>query len=304
MKVRKCTLSAHRKKFFTEQSCLDFLVNQKWSAGYICKKCGHDKYIKGRRQLDRRCSKCAHNESPTSGTLYHSMKLPLVLAFEIIYRVAVSKKGMSAIAIAREYGVNPKTATLLRQKMQSGMASSETNPILGEVHVDEFLVGGQEPGKQGRSGTSKKKKATIAVEILPNKKGIGRIYAMHIENFSAKELRKIFDKHLTAETMVVADEWVGYKPLQEAYPNLVQKKSLMGKNFPELHTMILNLKTWLKGIHHNVSFARFQDYLNEFTWRFNRRGFIETININMLKKMCNSKPLVTVIQANASPKLA
>jgi transposase-like protein len=219
------------------------------------------------------------------------MKLSLITAFEIIYRVAVSKKGLSCIAIAREYGVNQKTATLIRTKIQAAMSSSESFPLIGEVHVDEFFVGGPEELKQGRSLDSKKRKATIAVEVLQGQKGIGRVYALQIENFSCEELRKIFDKHLTADTFIVADKWSGYKPLKKEYPNMVQRKSEKGKNFPELHLMIMNLKSWLKGIHHKISHHRFQAYLNEFTYRFNRRAFIETINTNLITRMAAAKPL-------------
>jgi DNA-directed RNA polymerase subunit RPC12/RpoP/transposase-like protein len=285
MKVRKCTITEHRKKFGTEMQCLQHLADIKWKSGYKCRKCEHTIFIKGRVHLDRKCQKCGHNESPKSGTLFHSMKLPLVLVFEIIYRVAVNKKGLGAISISREFGVNQKTATLLRNKIQAAMCSTASFPLTGEVHVDEFLVGGPEVEMQGRSGDSKKKKAIIAVEVLPKKKGIGRIYAMHIDDFSTVELRKIFDKHLDAQTFVVSDQWTGYKPLKNEYPNLIQLKSENGKNFPELHLMIMNLKAWLKGIHHKISSTHFQKYLDEFTYRFNRRAFIETINTNLINRM-------------------
>jgi transposase-like protein/DNA-directed RNA polymerase subunit RPC12/RpoP len=291
MQVKKCTITNHRKQFGTEEQCLKHLAHQKWSSGYKCKRCSHGIYVKGRVHFDRKCQKCGHNESPKSGTLFHSMKLSLVLAFEIIYRVAVSKKGMSAIAIAREFGVNQKTADLLRKKIQSAMTSSESHPLVGEIHIDEFFVGGPEEKKQGRTKDSKKKKAVIAVEVLKDKSTVGRLYVMQIDDFSSKELGKIFDKHCTADAFIVADKWTGYNPLKEKYPNLIQKKSEKGKNFPELHLMIMNLKGWLKGIHHKVSKQRFQEYLNEFTYRFNRRSSIETINTNLINRMINTERL-------------
>jgi hypothetical protein len=48
----------------------------------------------------------------------------------MFYRIAVNKKGLSGISIAREYGGNQKTADLLRKKMQSVMASSESYPLM------------------------------------------------------------------------------------------------------------------------------------------------------------------------------
>jgi transposase-like protein len=303
MKVKKHPLTSHRKNFGTEEQCSIYLANLKWAKGYTCRKCKHDKYVKGRMHLDRKCQKCGHNESPQSGTLFHGMKLSLITAFEIIYRVAVNKKGLSCISIAREYGVNQKTATLIRTKIQAAMSSSESFPLVGEVHVDEFFVGGPEELQQGRSLDSKKRKATIAVEVLKDQKGIGRVYALQIENFSSKELKKIFDKHFTPDTFVIADKWTGYIPLKKEYPNMVQKKSEKGKNFPELHLMIMNLKSWLKGIHHKISHHRFQAYLNEFTYRFNRRAFMETISTNLLTRMVAAKPLPMKRKKKNKPKL-
>jgi hypothetical protein len=241
MKVLKCTIDAHRKQFGTDMQCLKYLADNKWSAGYKCRKCEHNVYVKGRIHLDRKCQKCSHNESPTSGTMFHGMKLNLSKVFEIIYRIAVNKKGLSCISIAREFGMNQKSATLLRSKIQISMASSESYAITDNVHVDEFFVGGPDAEKQGRSSDTKKKKAVIAVEVLANGKGIGRAYALQIKNFSGKELIKVFEKHIDKGAKITTDKWTGYTPIKQDYEKLIQIKSEKGKNFPELHIVIMNL---------------------------------------------------------------
>jgi hypothetical protein len=68
-------------------------------------------------------------------------------------------------------------------------------------------------------------------------------------------------------------------------------KSEKGKKFPELHTLIMNLKSWLRGIHHKCSEKHMQAYLNEFFYRFNRRGFGKTIFHNLVVRMVNSDPI-------------
>jgi transposase-like protein len=289
MKVIKCPLSKHRARFGTEEQCREYLSEQKWKAGFKCKKCEHTDFVKGRMHLDRRCKKCGYNESPTSGTLFHSTKLSLVLLFEILFRVSVNKKGMSSISIAREYGVNQKTAYSLRCKIQLAMASSESIPLAGEVHIDEFFFGSTEEGKYGRDASSNKLRACIAVEKLPDNLGIGRAYAIHIDNFSTKELRKIFERHCANEASIVTDQWIGYKALKEDYPNLTQIKSEKGHAFPELHIVILLIKKFLRGTHHIISAQRFQQYLSEFCYRFNRRAHIENINTNLIDRMITHK---------------
>ena len=171
------------------------------------------------------------------------------------------------------------------------MKSSEEYPLIGEVHVDEFFFGGSEKEQYGRSSSARKKRACIAVEVLPGKK-IGRIYSLKIENFSTQELKKIFEKHLRGAKTIVTDEWIGYKPLMKMYPGLIQKKSETGRAFSELHTIVMLLKKFMKGIHHNVSNHRFQCYLDEFVYRFNRRNNMKTINTNLLTRVIKTKPLI------------
>jgi transposase-like protein/DNA-directed RNA polymerase subunit RPC12/RpoP len=291
MKVKKCTITQHRKFFGTDEQCNLHLCDIKWKSGYKCRKCEHKVFIKGRMTYDRRCQKCGFNESPTSGTLFHSTKLALSLIFEIIYRIAVNKKGLSAISIAREYGVNQKTADRLHFKIQHAMKPHDDELLNTEVHIDEFFFGGKEENKQGRCADSEKLRAALAVEILPNDKGIGRVYAMHIENFSAEQLIKIFDKYCEPETLIITDKWRGYAPIVNHFPNLNQILSEKGEAFPELHIVILLIKKFLKGIHHTISKQRFQNYLDEFSYRFNRRNFIESINENLIYRMAKHNPM-------------
>jgi transposase-like protein len=289
MKVSKSPIQLFRKQFGTEEQCRNYLAQMKWGdRPFTCTKCGHSKYVKGRVHLDRKCQRCGRNESPTSGTLFHSTKLSLPVFFEIIYRVSVNKKGLSALAIAREYGLNQKTGDLIRRKIQHAMSTENAPLMRGIVHVDEFFVGGIKHGAYGRSH-SDKKKAVIAVEILPNEK-IGKAYAIQIKNFGAKELNKIFEKHIDLEANIYTDVWQAYTSIMPTYQNLIRIKSEKGRAFPKMHITILNLKNWLRGMHHSVSDDRFQDYLNEFTYRFNQKGNIKCIPYNTVDLMIKNKP--------------
>ena len=171
MKTIKNPIADFRKQFGTDESCYQYLADMKWEEGYKCVKCGSLEYRKGNKHLERRCKPCGYNESPLAGTLFHSMKIPLSSAFEMVYRISVNKKGISSIALSREYNVNQKTAFAFKQKVQLCMKSSGTNPLEGIVHIDEFVYGGPEEGCQGRSSESGKLKICIAVEIVGDEKG-------------------------------------------------------------------------------------------------------------------------------------
>jgi transposase-like protein len=287
MKVTKCSLPDFRKEFETEETCLSYMIQQKWGNGFICRKCDHPEFKKGEMNLDRRCKQCDYNESPTSHTLFHSIKIPLPIAFEMVFRISVHKKGISSIALCREYGVNLKTAYNFKRKVQHSMKSSETNPLQGIVHVDEFVYGGEEEGCQGRSSESEKLKICVAVEIVQDKSGketMGRGYAVSIEDYSNKELGKIFEKHIDKGAQIVTDKWSGYQPLQKEY-QIKQVLSDNGKNFPTMHILIMNIKSWIRGTHHAISKNHVEKYLNEFFFRFNRRTWINKMPVFALNSM-------------------
>lgn len=286
MQLTKCSLPEFRKQFDSELSCLSYLCHLKWGYGYQCRRCHHFVCIKGDRHLDRRCQSCGYNESPIAHTVFHSMKIPLVIAFEMVYRICVSKKGISSLALSREYNLNPKTGYNFKRKIQRCMNSSELNPLEGLIHVDEFVIGGKEVGCQGRSNESEKQRVVVAVEIVNGKKKLqmGRAYALTIENYSSKELQKLFDKHISSGASIITDKWSGYKPLCEHY-KIKQEYSENGRNFPGIHTLIMNIKCWIRGIHHSISHNHIQQYLNEFCFRMNRRNFINDMPIFLLKRI-------------------
>lgn len=297
MRVKRCSLINFRKQFGTELNCINYLTAQKWQTGYACRKCKHTAYKKGEVAVDRRCKKCGYNESPTAHTIFHSIKIPLVIAFEMVYRITVNKKGMSSMALCREYDVNLKTAYNFKRKVQQSLQSSEMNPLVGTVHVDEFVYGGEEEGCQGRSSESEKLKICVAVEIVRNSKGketMGRAYALPIENYSSQELNKIFEKHISKDAQITTDKWTGYKPLQKTY-NINQVLSENGANFPCIHTLIMNIKSWIRGIHHSISKKHVHHYLNEFFFRFNRRTWMEKMPIYALNKMVEITPKVVIL---------
>jgi len=179
MQLRKCSLPEFRKQFDSDMSCLSYLAELKWGKGYQCRRCAHKVSMKGDRNLDKRCQGCGYNESPIAHTVFHSMKIPLVIAFEMVYRICVSKKGISSLALSREYNLNPKTGYNFKRKIQQSMKSSELHPLEGIVHVDEFVIGGQEEGCPGRSADSQKQRVVVAVEMIKVKKNFKWGEPMH-----------------------------------------------------------------------------------------------------------------------------
>lgn len=274
--------------FKTDEDCQKYIADIKWEQGYSCKKCGNTKYIKGSKPYNRRCLKCKKDESPTAGTMFDKVKFSLLTAINIVFKIATKKKGMSTLELSREFELRQKTCWAFKWKIQQAMQSSKQNPLTGEVHVDEFYIGQPEEQKRGRS---KGEKRLVIVALEKVQDGVGRAYAQVIESASSEDLKPFFNNYINVDTVVITDEWRGYLPLKKEYQHLKQIPSNQGKNFPDMHIHIMNLKGWLRGIHHHCSKEHLQGYLNEYHYRYNRRNNMNTMFDLLVKKMIDNKPI-------------
>jgi transposase-like protein len=275
-------------RFPSDEACLKYLSDIKWNKGFKCKKCGHLKFSE-RTKHERCCTLCKHIESPTSGTLFHKVKFGIRKAFFITFEMTASTKGLSASQVAKRYEITRKTAWLFMHKVRNGMESSQSFPIEGTVQVDEFVVGGKENNKQGRSYNSKKKKVVCAVELSEDEK-VKRVYAIRIEDYSSKSLRKIFEKHISQTAQVKTDEWKGYRPIQKDY-NIKQTISDTGQNFRQVHIIIHQIKSWLRTNFSWVHKGHIDKYLNEYSYRINRSIYKETIFHKLIERMLDREHL-------------
>lgn len=273
------------QRFSTDNACLKYLAEIKWKDGFECKKCGHKKYSLRKKQ-ERCCTLCKHIESPTSGTLFHKVKFGIQKAFMIVFEMTATTKGLSSSQVSKRYGVTRKTAWLFMHKVRKGMESSQTLPIEGFVQVDEFVVGGKENNKQGRSYNCKKKKVVCAVELTENEK-VKRVYALRIDDFSSQSLKQIFEKHISKKAKVKTDDWKGYRPLLKEY-NIVQIPSNKGENFKQLHIIVHQIKSWLRTNFSWVHPGHIDKYLSEYSFRINRSIFKETIFHKLIERMLSN----------------
>ncbi len=152
------------------------------------------------------------------------------------------------------------------------MVAPDREPLHGVVEIDETLVGGvHHGGKRGRS-TEKKTLVVGAVEVRPGKKRnlvAGRVRLRAISDASAATLDAFAGEHVSAETVVLTDDHQGYVDLKKmGYDHRPE----VAAELPFVHREFANLKTWLRGTHHDrIERQHLQAYLNEFSFRHNRR---------------------------------
>jgi transposase-like protein len=137
-----------------------------------------------------------------------------------------------------------------------------------------MMFGGYEEGMVGRSNDSSKRKIVMVVEAT-KKHGIKRVYGLKINNYSGKELQRLFDKHIAKGTTVITDGWRGYNVMKSDY-KIVEDKVKMKKNNNPINRMIQQFKSWIRGVYHKSSHEHIESYLNEFCFRINRSLWKET----------------------------
>jgi len=285
-RFKSLSLFEFQEQFKSIDDCLLYLSNIKWKNGFICRKCGHTHSCLGKASYSRQCTSCRYVESPTAQTLFHKVKFDLLKAFYIVYFVSTNKKGITSTELSRKLALRQKTCWSFKRKVMKAMKSSQDYPMEGNVEVDETVFGGQETGVVGRKNDNKK---LVVIGIEKKKKGVSRLYARVIDKANAINLGNFMKDHISKEANITTDKWTGYQPLKNDFKNLVQIYSGdKGGNFPELHRVIMNLKGWLRGVHHHV--WDLQDYLNEYCYRFNRSFMNENIFNNLIKRMVFSEP--------------
>jgi len=272
-------------RFKTDLDCKEYLSGLKDKTDYKCLKCNHMAFQR-KTDFSRQCNVCYYRESATANTLFHKVKFGLRKAFFICFEMSTTTKSLSASYMGVRFGITERTARLFMLKVREAMASSGNNPMDGIVHVDEFVLGGREENKTGRSYDTKKKKAVTAVQLTEDGK-VKRMYALKIDDFSAQSLQHIFINHINKDAKVTTDKWRGYRPIAKAY-DITQIESNGGLNFKALHTMIHQVKSWIRTTYSWVGEHNLNRYFNEFCFRINRSQSKDTIFNNLITKMVKS----------------
>jgi transposase-like protein len=222
------------------------------------------------------CRACRHPTSATAGTIFQDTRKPLRLWFRTMWYVTQQKHGASALGLQRLLGLSRyETAWTWLHKLRRAMVRPERDRLSGRVEVDETFVGGDEEGVYGRQIEGK---ALVVIAVEERGRGVGRIRMARVADASAASLHLFIQKSIEPGSIIHTDGWDGYSGLeQKGYRR--ERTVLSGKGkkaavrlLPGVHLVAALLKRWLLGTHHGAVSADHLDYyLDEFTFRFNRR---------------------------------
>jgi transposase-like protein len=262
-------------RFATDQACREYLEQLRWPKGFVCPRCQQTKaWRDGRgRQM---CAGCLYPVSATAGTIFQDTRKPLRLWFRAAWHVTSQKHGASALGLQRVLGLGSYlTAWSWLHKLRRAMVRPGRDALSGTVEVDETYVGGLAEGKRGRGADHK---ALVVIAAEEKGKGMGRIRMARAADASARSLEGFVQSAVVPGSRIHTDGWDGYMGLPAlGYAHEVTvlrglDSSAPTKLLPRVHRVAALLKRWLLGIHQGaVRPNHLEYYLDEFTFRFNRR---------------------------------
>ena len=275
---RDCPTSyqAFVERFPDDAACGAYLEALRWPDGFLCPGC----FGKGGWRAANGtivCKTCRRRTSVTAGTIFHGTRQSLRTWFAAAWFVTSQPNGVAALTLCRSLELGSyKTAWAMLHKLRRAMVRPGRDRLSGVVEVDESDVGGVERGVDGRQ-TQGKAIVAIAVELVEPRR-LGRVRMVPMRQVTQETLLTFVSEVVEVGSVVRTDGWSIYEPVStlgythEAI-NVKASGSPAHVVLPGVHRVSSLVKRWLAGtLHYGVSFDHLAYYLDEFTFRFNRRN--------------------------------
>jgi hypothetical protein len=316
MKRHSLSLIEVEKAFGTEKQCLDYAAAARWPDGVRCLKCGSDKVspfttneterevtnrkgemvtrrVPARHLYQCNAEGCRHQFSAISGTIFTDTHLPLSTWFKAVALLANAKKGVSALQMQRDLGVNYRTAWHLNHRIREAM-QSEQGLFGGTVEVDATFHGGRLDPRRKRAAYGKKPVAGVLQRS--NESSTSKVRAFPVEKEIAKVMTGVIRDNVAIDAEVMTDEHMAYAKLTtKGWKHDIVAHSKEEWVRGNVHTQGIEnfwslFKRGVIGSFHQVSVKHLHRYLNEFTFRFNNRE-AENIFAMIVLSLVTGKPL-------------
>lgn len=298
-KLLRYTVEDFNRQFPNDEACLEHLKEQRFPGGMAyCEKCRKEqKHHRVHGRPVWACDECLNQVSPMAETIFEHSSTSLRLWFYSMYLMASTRCGISAKQIQRETGVTYKTAWRMFRQIRS-LLSEPDMQLEGEaVEMDESYFGPKRKRgeKKGRPSASSSKQCVVG--IVERK---GRVVAMTSENATKQKIMSIATERILPKSTVFTDEWAGYNDLEKAgyvHKRIPHQEKVYVAG--DVHTQTIEgfwalVKSGIRGVYHSVGKNYLQTYLDEYSFRYNRRDKGNLIFKDVLQRACEplDAPLV------------
>lgn len=263
------TISQFNKDFPNDDACLDTVFANRYGDVKDCPKCGvvNTRFYRVTGRKCYACMHCGYQLHPLAQTIFHKSETSLKSWFYAIYLFAVSKNGVSAKELERHLGVTYKTAWRMARQIRKLMEDGG-DPLSGDIEVDETYIGGKRKVAQRFNN-----KSVVFGMVERN----GSVKSTHVKSSGSRVLLPVIVRDVTPQSSIYSDEWGAYRKLPAyGYSHTTVNHSKLEYVRGTAHTNTIEgywsqLKRSIDGTYHSVSPKYLQNYLNEFSFRYNLR---------------------------------
>jgi transposase len=298
------TIEDFNRQFPTDDACFEHLREQRFPDGMArCQKCKTETQhhrVKGRPVYA--CDVCLTQISPMAGTIFEHSSTSLRLWYYAMYLMASTRCGISAKQIQRETGVTYKTAWRMFRQIRSLLSETDMRLEGSAVEVDEMYYGGRRKSGGGRKLRGDNDKMKVAVMGMVERKG--RVRAVTVPNVKSATMLETVREYVLPKSVIFTDEhksYEGIKSMREGYQHRRIRHRSKVYVIGDVHTNTIEgfwslVKRGIGGVYHSVSDKYLQSYLDEYSFRYNRRDQGNLIFNAFLKRVAEKadSPLVSV----------
>lgn len=273
------TFSRFMELFPSNDACLDYLKEKFHPNGSECPSCGKvTKFHRVKGRSAYACQYCRHQVYPTSGTIFHKSSTSLQLWFWAIFLMSSTRCGISAKQLEREIGVSYPTAHRMFKQIRTLLSDADGDPLSGEVEMDETFVGGKPRLGQVHNRQEGRMWAERKAKVFGMKQRGGQVRAFVVPDRTTETLSAHAVRHVLPESMIFTDEYPLYKGVGKKFAGHKRVNHSAGvyvdgdASTNQIEGFFGFVKNGVRGVYHAVSREYLQNYLDEYSFRFNRRG--------------------------------
>lgn len=303
IKNRSAVLEALKNASVNEAQAVAFLEKQRWGCEPACPRCGsvgvyQMKGRDGERNKDYRwrCRDCSQFFTVRTGTVFEETRLPLRVWVYAIWKACSSKKGISALQLAREMEITHKSALFVLRRIRHGLGEVEPEKLMGTVEADEVYIG----GKPRYKGVSRRGGGADKIPVAGIVQRGGDVRFRMLERVTADQLGNFIAENADLSCRLITDELPAYKQVGKAFicghETVTHSAGEYVRAGTDVHSNTVEgvfslIRRGVMGTFHSVSRKHLPNYLNEFQFRWNTRKMDDGQRVSAAIKQIDGKRL-------------